>query len=92
MSLILSNNSNNIKLPKECNQINWKSVFGEVDYFRSNAFSCSKSGDLVKLRPLQSQIFGPPATLLTAICRITSKSTRETWGALRLPLPEDNID
>ena len=79
MSLILANTSND-QLPQAWNQVNWQSVFAQVDSWREQAFACSKSGDLVKLREVQRQILESPATLLTAIRRVTSKSARETAG------------
>ncbi len=72
--------SPDIQLPDSWNQVDWSAVFSKVSSLRGQAFTCSKSGDLVKLRVLQKQILESPATLLAAIRRVTSKSARATAG------------
>lgn len=51
-----------------------------MESHRGEDFASSQSGDLVKLRDAQRQILEAPATLLTAIRRVTSRSARETAG------------
>jgi len=63
-----------VELPGAWNQVNWKTVISQVETIRGEAFTCSKSGDLSKLRDVQRRILESPATLLTAIRRVTSKS------------------
>lgn len=41
--------SNNVELPKPWNQKNWERVFLEVETLREYIFTCSKSGNLMKL-------------------------------------------
>jgi RNA-directed DNA polymerase len=83
MSLILSN-APGVQLPRAWNQVNLNTVFSQVEPLMGEAFTCSKSGDLVKLRDVKRQILPSPPTLLTAICSVTFKSARETAGVDKL--------
>lgn len=77
-------NTPGVDLPGAWNQINWNAILSQVEALRGEAFACSKSGAgaLVKLRDVQKRILDAPApaTLLSAIRRVTSKSARETAG------------
>jgi len=79
-----------VELPGAWNQVNWKTALSQVEALRGSAFACSKSGDLMKLRDVQKQILESPATLLTAIRRVTSNSARETAGVDELIVVTDS--
>lgn len=89
MTILLSSQLN-VQLPDAWNRINWKSVYSEVEKLRGDAFICSKSGNLVKVREVQKQILESPATLLKSIRRVTSKSARETAGVDELIVINDS--
>jgi RNA-directed DNA polymerase len=88
LSLILANAP--VQLPGAWNQVDWKTTISQVETLRGEAFTCSKSGNLVKLRDVQKRILESPATLLTAIRRVTSKSARETAGVDELIVINDS--
>ena len=57
MSLILANAP--VQLPEAWNQVDWKTAILQVETLRGEAFACSKSGNLVKLRDAQRRILDP---------------------------------